>query len=134
MLVMAALHFLIPVRVLLTGSARLIGLIPLVVGMGVILWADRLFREAHTAIKPGEISTVLVTWGPFRISRNPIYASMVVTLAGLALLLGSLTPWLVLPLFVIALDRRFIRGEEASLAQQFGPAYQTYVAKVRRWI
>ncbi|MEZ5824628.1 MAG: hypothetical protein R3C97_07775 [Geminicoccaceae bacterium] len=48
--------------------------------------------------------------------------------------LGSLTPWLGLPLFVMIVTRRAILFEEERLAAAFGPEYEAYRTRVRRWL
>ncbi len=67
-----ALHFLLPVQQLLAFPWRLIGLIPLVIGIALNLLADKQFSRGNTTVKPFEESSVLVTTGVFRISRNPM--------------------------------------------------------------
>ena len=55
-------------------------------------------------------------------------------LVGLALLLGSASPFGVAALFALLLDFRFIRAEEAMLNAKFGAAWRAYKARVRRWL
>lgn len=92
------------------------------------------FRRRHTTVIPFHVSTALISNGFYRYSRNPIYLSMVVLLCGEALALGSLSPWIVPPLFMLTMERRFIRYEEAMLAETFGDEYQEYCRRVRRWL
>jgi protein-S-isoprenylcysteine O-methyltransferase Ste14 len=89
---------------------------------------------AQTTIKPYETSSALVTGGPYRFSRNPIYLGMVLFLVGLNLGLGSWSPLLAIPAFAFIIERRFIRAEEAALLRRFGDEYETYRRRVRRWI
>jgi protein-S-isoprenylcysteine O-methyltransferase Ste14 len=63
-----------------------------------------------------------------------MYLGFVLILLGVALLLGSLTPWLVIPIFAILIDRVFIQVEERMLAEQFGQDWSTYKAGARRWL
>ena len=79
-------------------------------------------------------STTLVTEGPYHYSRNPMYAGLALTLAGLALVLGSLSPLIVPPIFVWWITTRFIQKEEAMLEQRFGAQYLDYKQRVRRWL
>lgn len=83
---------------------------------------------------PFRESSTLMTDGLYRYTRNPIYVSMVVVLIGFAIAWGSLSPWLVPPLFVAILTRRVIRFEEAMLTETFGEAYLAYCSRVRRWL
>ena len=70
----------------------------------------------------------------FRFSRNPMYVGMFAGLAGIALMLDRDLPWLVLPAFIALIYLRFVRHEEALMAEQFGQAYLDYKARVRRWV
>ena len=131
---MTALHFLWPGVVIFLVPWNLFGLIPLTTGIILNLVADGAFHKAGTAVKPLEESTVLLTSGVFRISRNPMYLGFALVLAGVALLLGSLTPWVAVPAFVLVTDRLYIAVEERMLEARFGPAWKEYTAKVRCWI
>lgn len=111
-----------------------LGAVPVVAGLAIAVVAAGLFRKAGTNIVPLTRSTVLVTDGPFAYSRNPMYLSMTLALAGVAMLLNSGLPFLALPVFVCILFYRFIRHEETLMAETFGEAYLTYCARVRRWV
>ena len=131
---MAALHALLPGMVLLARPWNWLGLAPLAGGLllgGLAAW---LFARHKTTIKPGHVSTSLLTSGPYRRTRNPIYLGMTIALAGVALLLGSLTPWPVLPVFVGLIAWNVIPVEEAMMGETFGAEYEQYRARVRRWI
>lgn len=106
----------------------------MVVGLSLVLWPARLFSLAKTTIKPFSESSSLVTTGPFRLSRNPIYVGMVIVLLGVAIRLGSLTPFAVIPFFVLFINRAFIVHEERMLLDTFGEEYEAYCRGVRRWI
>ena len=87
-----------------------------------------------TTLHPFGEPTALVTDGPYRFSRNPLYLSLALLLLGAAVYLGSLTPFVVVPAFVWAINASFIRPEEAKLAAAFGDAYRDYCRRVRRWL
>ena len=118
----------------LTLPLSLMGVLPFVVGLGLMVAAMRAIRAHQTTIKPFEPSTALVTSGPYRVSRNPIYLGMTLMLVGVALSLGSTAPLLLVVGFALWLQVRFILKEEAHLAEQFGDAYRSYQARVRRWV
>jgi protein-S-isoprenylcysteine O-methyltransferase Ste14 len=134
LVLMVSLHLVVPVRQIIPSRLRYIGVGPLVAGLLLNVWAARLFDRAGTTIKPFQSSSVLVVHGPYRLSRNPMYLGLVVALVGVAVLAGSLTPWAVIPLFALVIDRRFIRAEEAELTRVFGAAYSEFSCKVRRWL
>ena len=107
---------------------------PLTTGIIASYMAEGQFRRAGTTVQPFDSSSVLVTDGLYHISRNPMYLGMVVILGGVALLLGSLTPFGMLLLFAVLINDQFIRREEQILATQFGQDWLEYKAQVRRWI
>ena len=93
-----------------------------------------LFRQKNTTIKPFEQSSYLVREGIFNYSRNPIYLGMLVVLIGLWIVLGSLSPGFIIPVFAVLIQEMFIKAEEQMLEAKFGEEYQEYKATVRRWI
>jgi protein-S-isoprenylcysteine O-methyltransferase Ste14 len=131
---MVALDRLVPGDQVLSRPLTWFGLLPAMAGVAVTLWAARIFKRAGTPLRPFEASSVLVAWGPYRFTRNPMYLGMVLLLAGLAFGLGSLAPLPVVALFAWALTMRFIRREERILEDRFGDAYRTFKGSVRRWL
>jgi len=134
LLLMVSLHFVFPILQVLPFPYRYSGLVFVLGGILLVLWAARLFGRAGTTIKPFQEASALVVRGPYRLSRNPMYVGMVGVLVGIALLLGSLSPAIIIPLFVALMDVRFIRPEEVALERIFGATYGDYKAKVRRWL
>ena len=131
---MVLLHFLVPVYQLTPRPWNAIGLIPLITGIVLNLAADALLKKHGTTVKPFENSTVLITSGVYKFSRNPMYLGMILMLIGVALLMGSITPYSIIPVFIIIIDKTFIRTEEDMLDRQFGRAWIAYRDKVRRWL
>ena len=128
------LHVFLPVVRLVPEAWSVPGLVPIIVGVGVMVAAARQFANAETAIKPFDQPSTLVTRGVFRVSRNPMYLAMIVILIGGALAWGTLTPLLIPPVLALLLSRRFIVREEASLSETFGASYGQYKGRVRRWL
>jgi protein-S-isoprenylcysteine O-methyltransferase Ste14 len=131
---MALLHYFLPGPRLLFRPWNFLGLIPMAGGLLLAIYAERLFKRHKTTIRPGKESTHLLTYGPYRFTRNPIYLAMIILLSGIALLLGSLSPWIVLPVFIFIINRKIIPVEEAMLVQKFGAEYEQYRSRVRRWV
>lgn len=134
LVLIVALHFACPGRRLIAKPWNYLGIFPMLAGLLVSGWASRLFKEAATTIKPFVQSSCLITEGPYRFSRHPIYAGMALFLIGVAVLLGTVTPMPVVLAFILAADKVFIRGEERAMEQTFGDAYVEYRKRVRRWI
>ncbi len=104
--------------------------------IGIVLnaLADQTFKKHETTVKPFEESTALVTGGVFNISRNPMYLGMTLILLGTGVLLGSVIPFAIVPVFAVLLDRIFIVEEEKMLEDTFGDQFRQYRNQVRRWI
>jgi protein-S-isoprenylcysteine O-methyltransferase Ste14 len=102
--------------------------------VALILWAAGLFKRAGTGIVPFSESTALVTGGPYRLTRNPMYVGMAAVLFGAAAVMGSLTPFIGSIAFVAIITARFILPEEAHLERAFGPSYLELKRRVRRWL
>jgi len=128
------LHAVIPVAKFIPVPWNLLGILPLAVGIAMNLVADGVFKRAETTVKPFQESSTLVTSGIYAYTRNPMYVGYVLTLGGLAILVRSLTPWLVVPGFAVLMDRIFIRAEEGMLANKFGETWDSYSKRVRRWV
>ena len=133
-LVMAVLHFLLPLQQILTFPSRLLGIVPFLIGLTLNLAADGQFKQHMTAVKPSERPTSLITTGVYRVSRNPMYFGFVLILLGIAILTGSLSPLFIVPLFAVLMEVVFIRTEEHIMAVEFGEAWLVYKEQVRRWI
>jgi protein-S-isoprenylcysteine O-methyltransferase Ste14 len=133
-LVMIGLHFWLPVKQLLFPPVTYLGIIAIALGIVTALFCTYLFRQKNTTIKPFIESSYLVREGLFNYSRNPIYLAMIITLIGVWILLGSLTPVLVIPPFTWLIREMFIKEEEKMLEAKFGEEYREYKATVRRWI
>lgn len=97
-------------------------------------WAIVLFQVRKTTVVPFGTAATLVTSGPFRVSRNPLYVSLVVTLSAFGLLLDSAWYLLAGLLLAAALDRFVIPDEERLLRELFGEEYSAYAGRVRRWV
>jgi protein-S-isoprenylcysteine O-methyltransferase Ste14 len=75
----------------------------------------------------------LVDSGPYVFSRNPMYVAWTLGYVGVALVAGTAWPLLLLPV-VLVVTQVVVRREERSLERQFGDAYRTYKASVRRYL
>jgi protein-S-isoprenylcysteine O-methyltransferase Ste14 len=104
-----------------------------IVGIIIAVWAAYSFFKYKTTIEPGETPSTLLTTGPFRLTRNPIYLGMVLVTLAAAARWGHVFGYPVVIILYIVLDRRFARPEEKTLIETFGDKAQDYIASVRRW-
>ena len=113
---------------------RVIGVAIIVVGVVIVLAAARLFRRAGTPVPPTEPTTVLVTGGIYRWTRNPMYLGLSLILLGIGFATGSVWFFIALVAAVFAVTKLAIEKEEVYLADKFGAPYLDYKSRVRRWI
>lgn len=114
--------------------AKIIGLGLGLGGLALFAWALWTLRSAGTTVLPDKAADVLVTHGPFRRFRNPIYLAQVMILLGLAETTKNF--WLIAfaVLHAILVTALAIIPEERHLEAKFGEAYRDYVERSRRWI
>jgi len=130
----ALLEWLLPPNLVETAWRWPIGIALLAGGLALAIAAMRAFRRAHTNVPTWQPTTALVTTGPYRFTRNPIYIGLSAIHLGIAALAGSV--WIavmVLPALVV-LQFGVVLHEERYLERKFGEAYRAYRARVRRWI
>ena len=96
----------------------------------------RQFRRRSTTVDPlhPDRATALVTTGPNRVTRNPMYVGAAGLLASHGILRGAWVTVLPMAAFVVAIDRLQIRAEEEALQARFGADYAAYRAQVPRWL
>jgi protein-S-isoprenylcysteine O-methyltransferase Ste14 len=110
------------------------GYLLLVVGFLLRVWATFYFYEQQMKVISLTPQQALITGGPYRFSRNPLYlGGNVLIFFGAALSLRSPAALVITALHLPLVDL-FIRREESQLAAQFGDAWQLYRSRVRRWI
>ncbi len=110
------------------------GAVLLALGVVIAGWSLTLFRRAHTTTVPGKASASLVTSGPYRFTRNPMYVALSLAYLGEAAWLKQVWPVAFLPLVLAYLHWVVIPVEEARLREVFGERYDRYRASVRRWL
>jgi protein-S-isoprenylcysteine O-methyltransferase Ste14 len=112
-----------------------LAIVLMVLGIASAVSAARLFRREGTEINPTSTTNArLVTSGPFRLTRNPMYLGLVLVTSGIAFAVGA-WPMFLAPLATFATANWVhIPFEEAKMRRQFGAGFDDYCAKVRRWI
>ncbi len=109
------------------------GVALLVAGGLLATWSFAAFRRARTPFMFSPAAR-LMTSGPFRLTRNPLYLALTLTCAGIALTVGA--PWALatLAVAVVLVDRGVVAREERYLERRFGEEYRAYRAHTRRWL
>jgi protein-S-isoprenylcysteine O-methyltransferase Ste14 len=106
----------------------------LLLGVTAAGWGWGLFFRRQTTTVPGRRSRALVTAGPYRFSRNPMYVGLSLVYLGEAGMLHQAWPVALLLLVLAYLNGVVIPLEEERLRDAFGAGYQAYCAQVRRWL
>lgn len=111
-----------------------VGSLLIVASVSLVAWALSRFIRAKTHVDVRQPATTVVTDGPYRLSRNPMYLAASMLYAGSAVILAL--PWTVLLLIpcLITLHHGVIAREERYLERKFGDTYRDYKSRVRRWI
>jgi protein-S-isoprenylcysteine O-methyltransferase Ste14 len=93
------------------------------------------FRTAHGGGGPGidNPPTRVVTEGPYRLTRNPMYLAHLIFMLGLVITFRSIVAAVLLGWRAVWFHRRVV-ADETRLAARFGAAYTDYKARVKRWI
>ncbi len=103
-------------------------------GAATGLWGAATFRRHRTGILPHQAAVTVVTTGPYRFTRNPMYLGLATVHVGTAMLLGRTGPLIALLPTIAALQYLVIAREERYLAAKFGESYRRYRQRVRRWL
>ena len=125
------LLFSFPISVDLSS---LLGLILILSGISLVFVSIRFMRKMKTTFIPDGTPEVLISSGPFKFSRNPIYLGMLTVLVGAAFLMSSLSAIIIAFVFGIIINFTWIAHEEKKLHELFSEDWENYSSKVRRWI
>jgi protein-S-isoprenylcysteine O-methyltransferase Ste14 len=110
------------------------GLGLVVPGAALALWSLSIFRRARTTTVPLEAPSTVVTRGPYRLSRNPMYVSLTLIYLGECAIFAQLWPLVMLLPTLLYVNGVVVPFEEAQLTAAFGERYRDYCATVRRWL
>jgi protein-S-isoprenylcysteine O-methyltransferase Ste14 len=128
------LHWLAPRPILSSNVRYWVGGTILALGAALAVWGRALMERAGTNVNPTLPTTALVTTGPFRFSRNPLYVALTLLYVGLALLTNALWVLVLIVPVLVLMHYGVVRREERYLEAKFGAAYGAYRARVRRYL
>lgn len=123
-----------PGPVFVSDIAQVVGSVVIFLGLLLLLLAGNLFKRADTDMIPFKNVSALVTTGIYRYTRNPMYLGMAAILLGCGITVGAVTSLFVAPIFMVIIELRFIRPEEAMLIDLFPEQFAQYLTEVRRWL
>ncbi|MGH8563449.1 MAG: methyltransferase family protein [Gammaproteobacteria bacterium] len=123
-----------PVLLRSDASAAWLGWAIFAAGLGVLALGGAYLNRAGTPVNPYRPSTTLVTAGPYRYSRNPLYVALTLAYLGTAVVVNTAWPLMLLPGLLLLMQWGVISREERYLERKFGDEYRRYQAHVRRWL
>ena len=105
-------------------------------GLIILLLAVKAFVQFKTTINPlkPETTSVLVTSGIFKLSRNPMYLGMLLLIISLWIKTGTVLGFILVAGFIAYLNYFQIFPEEQAMKRLFSDKYKTYCQQVRRWL
>ena len=136
-LVAIVLQLVLPIRLpggLLRSILIPVGVILIIAGVGLVVFARREFARYGQPTDPGLPTGKIISTGVFSISRNPLYLGGVFVLAGISLVFNLSWGLILLVPSLVACQTILIAPEERYLAARFGEPYREYMATVHRWI
>jgi protein-S-isoprenylcysteine O-methyltransferase Ste14/pimeloyl-ACP methyl ester carboxylesterase len=117
------------------GSFNPFSLVLIVPGVTLLLWCVRdFFVTGKGTLAPWDPPRLLVSSGPYRFSRNPMYVGVSLTLLGWSLAFESSGLLLYALIVATAFHLRVVFGEEPWLARTHGRKWDDYVTRVPRWL
>jgi protein-S-isoprenylcysteine O-methyltransferase Ste14 len=129
-----ALDWLWPLPIFVRPVAPVLGTLLSIFGAGSAAWGRKIMVQGGTNVSPMKPSTAIVTEGPFRFSRNPLYVGLTSLFIGLSLLIGTWWGCLLFFPAVLVLHYGVVVREERYLEQKFGDRYLSYKNAVRRYL
>ncbi len=132
-LLQIVLHKLLPIMIIFE-KIYWIGIVLGFLGFFIFIGSLVAFKINKTTMIPFQDSSFLITNGIYKYTRNPMYLGMLIVLFGIAIYFGSISPFIMPPLFITVMNSRIIQHEELMLEKQFGESYMIFKNSVRRWI
>ena len=113
-----------------------LALIIFIFGLGCVISASMQFRKVKTTVNPlnPEEASHLVVNGIFKYTRNPMYIGLSFAIIAFGVHVGAWLLLILLPLFILSINRLQIVPEEIAMQKLFGDDYKSYCNSVRRWL
>jgi|TARA_B000000557_G_scaffold261921_1_gene261763 protein-S-isoprenylcysteine O-methyltransferase Ste14 len=118
------------------NGINILALVFLIIAIIMIVLSINKFKKNRTTISPlrPNKTSSLITSGIYNYTRNPMYLGLLLMLISTALFIKNFISFLIIPLFVISINKNQILPEEQILENIFGEEYRNYTKKVKRWI
>jgi protein-S-isoprenylcysteine O-methyltransferase Ste14 len=127
------LHLVWPLHLRAQFWLRTGGALTVLGSVVLMAWGRKTMVRAGTNVNPYKPSLNIVTQGPFRFTRNPLYLGNVAAYLGLTIILNMVWPLILFAPMLVVFNWGIIQREERYLEAKFGDGYRAYKARVRRW-
>lgn len=129
-----AVDYFLPAPLLRDSVQYSAGGVAIALSLGLFISAIRQFRKHGTNLRPDKPDTAILSEGPYRLTRNPIYLAMALLFTGISIAADA--PWVLAMLLPVLLIMNFlvIPREERYLERAFGDEYLAYKSTTRRWL
>lgn len=128
------LHYVKPLRILESDALLLLGVSLIIISLVLFAVSLRSFAKANTSIDPRKETTFIVSSGPYKFSRNPIYLSYSILYLGITAFFNDFWFLILLVPILIIVHYGVIKREEYYLTKKFGEKYIKHKKSVRRWM
>jgi protein-S-isoprenylcysteine O-methyltransferase Ste14 len=134
LLAMLTLRWFWPLPMLEGAMGIWVGVPVLLLGVAIVIPGRRALEAAGTNVNPSRPATAIVTAGPYRFSRNPLYVGLTLLYCGLTLAFNTWWGIVLLAPVLIVMHSGVVLREERYLERKFGDTYRQYRSRVRRYL
>ena len=133
-LIGVGMEYVAPLSIGIDSPANYLGLGVIIISIAGLVLMAKLFKRHETAVEPWESTSKIISTGPYRYSRNPIYIIACGVPIGLGIVFNTYWALFAFIPALIVVYYTAIKKEEKYLETKFGQDYLDYKAKVRRWL
>jgi protein-S-isoprenylcysteine O-methyltransferase Ste14 len=128
------LHRVWPWPIFHNVAGRWLAMICFIGGLALAFFGRNALQRAGTNINPYRPTTAMVSSGPFRYSRNPLYLALTILFLGFTFLTNTWWGLILLGPVLLVLHWGVVLREERYLEEKFGNDYREYRRRVRRYL
>ena len=128
------LQYVIPLSIGIDTPANYLGIGVIIVSIAGIGFLFKLFKRYETEIEPWKTTSNIITTGPYKYSRNPVYIFLCGVPIGLGIIFNTYWALFAFIPALIIVYYTAVKKEEKYLETKFGQDYLDYKTKIRRWL
>ena len=133
-LIGVGMEYVIPLSIGIDSPSNYLGVGVIIVSIVSLGFMFKLFKRYETEIDPWKTTSKIITTGPYKYSRNPVYIFACGVPIGLGIAFNTYWALFAFIPALIIVYYTAVKKEEKYLETKFGQEYLDYKAKVRRWL